>query len=137
MDACEKLRMTHCLDSRLTDGSKVVSPRHRPRSTTQKHYYILVNYIYGSNLIGLWKKLKGERIRVQFSPEPFVFTSPAYKHKDYNIWIYSFARGFVCLWNLVSEIKGGTQTEGVWEKGAEENILTQKVLSGRSLETSG
>jgi hypothetical protein len=28
-----------CLDSRLTDGGKVVSPTHRPRSTPQKHYF--------------------------------------------------------------------------------------------------
>jgi hypothetical protein len=30
------------------------------------------------------------------------------------------------VWNLVSDIKGGTQTEGVWEKGAEENIWTEE-----------
>jgi hypothetical protein len=33
------LRIPHCLDSRLTDGGKVVSLTHRPRSTLQKHYY--------------------------------------------------------------------------------------------------
>jgi hypothetical protein len=27
---------------------------------------------------------------------------------------------------LVSDIKGGTQTEGVWEQGAEEDIWTEK-----------
>jgi hypothetical protein len=32
------LRIPHCLDSRLTDGGKVVSPAYRPRSTPQKHY---------------------------------------------------------------------------------------------------
>jgi hypothetical protein len=26
---------------------------------------------------------------------------------------------------LVSDIKGGTQTEGVWEQGAEEDIWTE------------
>jgi hypothetical protein len=31
---------------------------------------------------------------------------------------------FVCAWNLVPHIMGRTQTEGVWEQGAEENILT-------------
>jgi hypothetical protein len=30
--------------------------------------------------------------------------------------------GFVWVWNLVSDIKGGTQTKGAWEEGAEENI---------------
>jgi hypothetical protein len=27
---------------------------------------------------------------------------------------------------LLSDIKGGTQTEGVWEQGAEENIWTEE-----------
>jgi hypothetical protein len=31
------LRIPHCLDSRLTDGSEVVIPTHRPRSAPQKH----------------------------------------------------------------------------------------------------
>jgi hypothetical protein len=33
------LRIPHCLENRLTDGGKVVSPTHRPRSTRQKHYF--------------------------------------------------------------------------------------------------
>jgi hypothetical protein len=33
------LRIPHYLDNRLTDGGKVTSPTHRPRSTSQKHYY--------------------------------------------------------------------------------------------------
>jgi hypothetical protein len=33
------LRIPHCLDSRVTDGRKVVSLTHRPRSTPQKHYF--------------------------------------------------------------------------------------------------
>jgi hypothetical protein len=34
---CEMLGIAHCLDNRLTDGGKVVSPTHRPRSAPQKH----------------------------------------------------------------------------------------------------
>jgi hypothetical protein len=34
--------MPLCLDSRLTDGGKVVSPTHRPRSTPQKHYFLFL-----------------------------------------------------------------------------------------------
>jgi hypothetical protein len=34
---------THCLDNRLTDGGKVVSPTHRPHFTPQKHYYFYVS----------------------------------------------------------------------------------------------
>jgi hypothetical protein len=33
------LRIPHCLDNRLTDGGKVVSPTHRPGSTLLKHYF--------------------------------------------------------------------------------------------------
>jgi hypothetical protein len=38
LQVCEMLRIPHCLDSRLTDGDKVVSPTHWPRSSSQKHY---------------------------------------------------------------------------------------------------
>jgi hypothetical protein len=34
---------------------------------------------------------------------------------------------------MVSDIKGGTQTEGVWEQDAE-NIWTEEAWSDRSLE---
>jgi hypothetical protein len=33
------LRIPNCLDNRITDGGKVVSSTHRPRSTPQKHYF--------------------------------------------------------------------------------------------------
>jgi hypothetical protein len=39
--------------------------------------------------------------------------------------------------NLVSKIKEGTETECVWEQGAEENILTEERWSdGRLKETA-
>jgi hypothetical protein len=31
------LRIPHCLDNRLIDGGKIVSPLHRPHSIPQKH----------------------------------------------------------------------------------------------------
>jgi hypothetical protein len=31
------------------------------------------------------------------------------------------------MWNFVSDIKGGTQTGGIWEQGAQENILTYEI----------
>jgi hypothetical protein len=31
--------IAHCLAYRVTDGSKVVSPTHRPRFTPYKHYF--------------------------------------------------------------------------------------------------
>jgi hypothetical protein len=39
LQGCETSRIRHCLDSRLTDGGKVVSFTHRPRRTPQKHVY--------------------------------------------------------------------------------------------------
>jgi hypothetical protein len=30
------------------------------------------------------------------------------------------------VWNLVSHVEGGAWAEGIWEQGAEENILIQK-----------
>jgi hypothetical protein len=33
------LRIPHCLDNWFTDGSKDVSPTHRPHFTPQKHYF--------------------------------------------------------------------------------------------------
>jgi hypothetical protein len=33
------LRIPHCIDSRLTNGGKVVSPTHRPHFTPQKHVF--------------------------------------------------------------------------------------------------
>jgi len=38
--------------------------------------------------------------------------------------VHNFARGFVWVWNLVADIEGGTQAEGVWEQGVEESIWT-------------
>jgi hypothetical protein len=39
------LRIPQCLDNRLTDGGKVVSPTHWPHFTPQKHYY----YVSGTH----------------------------------------------------------------------------------------
>jgi hypothetical protein len=36
---CELLRIPHCLDNRFTDGGKIISLTHRPRSTDQKYYF--------------------------------------------------------------------------------------------------
>jgi hypothetical protein len=39
LQGCVMLRFAHCLANRFTDGDKVVSPKHRPRSTSQKCYF--------------------------------------------------------------------------------------------------
>jgi hypothetical protein len=43
LKGCEMLRIPHCLDNRLIDGGKVVSPTHQPYFTPQKHYYFNVS----------------------------------------------------------------------------------------------
>jgi hypothetical protein len=40
--------------------------------------------------------------------------------------MYNITCGFVWAWNLVCDIKRGTQTEGVWEQGVEEIIWIQE-----------
>ena len=54
--------------------------------------------------------------------EPFVFQVAIQKFKDLDIHNYNFARCFVWVWNLVADIEGGKEAEGVWEHGVEENI---------------
>jgi hypothetical protein len=39
---CEMFRIPRCLDIRLTDGGKVVSLTHRPRSTPQKLFCLFM-----------------------------------------------------------------------------------------------
>ena len=41
-----------------------------------------------------------------------------------NIKNYNFACRFVWVWDLVADIEGGTEAEGVCEYGVEENIWT-------------
>ena len=45
--------------------------------------------------------------------EPFVFQFAIQKVKDQDIQNYNIARCSVWVWNLVANIEGGTQTEGV------------------------
>jgi hypothetical protein len=58
--------------------------------------------------------------------EPSVFSSAVEKHKNQNKQDHNFAHGSVWVWNLVSDIKGGAQTEGVWEQGAQDDIWTPR-----------
>jgi hypothetical protein len=52
------------------------------------------------------------------------------------ITLYFFASEPAWLWNLVSDIKEETQTESVWEQGAEENIWTEERWSDRRVENT-
>jgi hypothetical protein len=42
----ETLRIPHCLDNRLIDGGKVVSPTHQPHFTPQKHFFLCFRYSF-------------------------------------------------------------------------------------------
>jgi len=59
-----------------------------------------------------------------FGAESFVFQVAIQKFKDQDIENYNFACWFVWVWNLVVDIAGGKEAEGVWEHGVEENIWT-------------
>jgi len=37
------------------------------------------------------------------------------EHFVFSNFFFSFPRGFLWVWNLVADIEGGTQAEGVWE----------------------
>jgi hypothetical protein len=43
---CEVLRIPYCLDNRLTGGGKAVSPTHRLRSSSQKHFSASGTHLY-------------------------------------------------------------------------------------------
>jgi hypothetical protein len=43
LEGCDMLWIPHCLDNRLIDGGKVVSPTHQPHFTSQKHYFFNVS----------------------------------------------------------------------------------------------
>jgi hypothetical protein len=49
--------------------------------------------------------------------------------QDYNV-----ACGSLWVGNLISDIKGGTQTEGVWEHSAEEDIWTEEGWGNARME---
>jgi hypothetical protein len=46
LQGCQMLRIPHCLDNRLIDGGKVVSPTHRPHFTPQKHFFLCFRYSF-------------------------------------------------------------------------------------------
>ena len=61
---------------------------------------------------------------LSFGAESFVFQVAIQKFKDQDIYNYNFACCFVWVWNLLVDIAGGKEAEGVWEYGVEENIWT-------------
>ena len=56
--------------------------------------------------------------------QSFVFQAAIQKFKDQDILNYNIACFFVWVWNLVADIAGGKEAEGVWQYGVEENIWT-------------
>ena len=70
---------------------------------------------------------------LSFGAESFVFQVAIQKFKDQDIYKYNFACSFVWVWNLVVDIAGGKEAEGVWEHGVEENIWTEVTGEWRRL----
>jgi hypothetical protein len=64
------LRIPHCLDNRLTDGGKFVSPTHPLHFTPQKHYYC---YVSGTHFTSAALSHKGNRYANIESSENFGF----------------------------------------------------------------
>jgi len=60
-------------------------------------------------------KAKVRECLLSFGAESVVLKAAIQKLKDQDIQNYNFARSFVWMWNLVADIEGGTQAEGVWE----------------------
>ena len=52
----------------------------------------------------------------------------------YVVTHYNFAFCFVWVWNLVADIAGGKEAEGVWEHGVEENIWTEEGRGNGGME---
>ena len=52
----------------------------------------------------------------------FIRYSIIQKFKDQDTQNYNFTCCFVWVWNLVADIAGGMEAEGVWEHGVEDDI---------------
>jgi hypothetical protein len=60
-------------------------------------------------------------IFANIQPLAFVLPSAVLKSNICNSENCRFSCDFVWMWNLLTDINGGTQTEGKWEKSAGEN----------------
>jgi hypothetical protein len=47
LQACEMIRISHCLNNRLTDGGEVVILTRQPRSTLQEHLCFWYSFVIG------------------------------------------------------------------------------------------
>jgi len=54
---------------------------------------------------------------LSFGAESFVFQVAIQKFKDQDIKNYNFTCCFVWVWNLVVDIAGEKEAEGIWESG--------------------
>ena len=68
-----------------------------------------------------WKQTEVAECLPSFGAKSYVLQSAIQKFKDWDIQNYNFPGGFVWVWNLVVDIEGRKEAEGVWEYGVEEN----------------
>jgi hypothetical protein len=73
----EMLRIPYCLNDRLTDGGKTVSPTHRPRSTPQKHYFFVFDTHFCQRLSKLQGLVRSEETNSIYVSITVTHTHPA------------------------------------------------------------
>jgi hypothetical protein len=83
------LRIPHCLDNRLSDGGKAVSPTHRPHFTPHKHYYFYVSSI-NFNFIWIWVSPKISRYHISFPTKETLLWNPKFHHRHYKSYFLSY-----------------------------------------------
>jgi hypothetical protein len=80
------LRIAHCLDNRLTDGGKVVSLTHQPRSTLQKHYFSALVRLEGlgklKKLIHLFESRNCDPPACSIVPQPLSYRIILIEHSE-------------------------------------------------------
>jgi hypothetical protein len=126
------VRIPHCLDNRLTDGSKVVSPTHRSRSTPQKHYFSA----------SLWSSAQSSCLQIQ---------RPGFDSRGYQIFweVVGLERGPLSLVSTIEEVleikSSGSGLENRdydrkdssrWQRGTlypQQLTLTSSTSGGRSV----
>jgi len=87
----------------------------RRRGITQKKTYNNKPIYFDTDVLRQLLGPSGHPQRAKFHPFK---TSLSYFLSVLSLTIYknyNFSRGFVWVWNLVANIEGGTQVEGVWE----------------------
>jgi len=88
----------------------------------------------GEYLAAVTGQIEVRKCLLSFGAECFVFQVAFQKFKDQDIQNYNLACCFVWVWNLVADIAGGKEAEGIWEHGVAENIWTEEGRGNGGME---